>query len=167
MSRRRMCLSQNWTNITGQESDSTFISVSEKRCKLVSSDRKRKTGNSLFVLCWFGVLVRTGIEHAVLNKVSSIELVHVSRSEFCTISWTCGLAHISETANVIKPTVSEKNGEIHASPTFHNAYLLIKNNVKKLPIIDCVTRFLDMYFEGNWWKCSDSIVWQVTWPVKS
>ncbi len=44
---------------------------------------------------------------------------------------------ISETANVIKPTVSEKNGEIHASPTFHNAYLLIKNHVQKLPIIDC------------------------------
>ena len=37
---------------------------------------------------------------------------------------------ISETANVIKPTVSEKNGEIHASPTFHNAYLLMKKTSK-------------------------------------
>ncbi len=42
---------------------------------------------------------------------------------------------IYETANVIKPTISEKNGENHASPTFHNAYLLIKNNVQKLPTV--------------------------------
>ena len=63
---------------------------------------------------------------------------------------------ISETANVIKPTVSEKNGEIHASPTFHNAYLLMKNNVQKLPIIDCVTRFLDMEDAIKTYKASSS-----------
>ena len=59
---------KTWTNITGQESNSTFISVSEKRCKLVSSDRKRKTGNRAKESRWLSKSKKTSDDSTKAKK---------------------------------------------------------------------------------------------------